>query len=107
TPRACMAFTRHRAAPRNVYAPLEALAIPADEPLLAEDDVRYKGQPIAVVAAVDDDTARAAVDAIEIEFEERPASFDMRKALDDDWPTIHQWGPVYPHFGPYNHRRVR
>ena len=20
---------------------------------------------------------------------------------------IHQWGNVYPHYGPYNHRRVR
>src|SRR3954452_24189955 len=93
--------------PKNVYGHLEALGIPADEPLLAADDVRYNGQPIAAVAAVDDDTARAAIDAIEIEFEERPAFFDIRKALDDDWPTIHEWGPVYPHYGPYNHRRVR
>src|SRR2546425_9089040 len=31
----------------------------------------------------------------------------MRKAMDPDWPQIHQWGPVYPHFGSYNHRRVR
>src|SRR5256885_16123389 len=27
--------------------------------------------------------------------------------MDSDWPKIHQWGPVYPHFGTYNHRRVR
>jgi CO/xanthine dehydrogenase Mo-binding subunit len=31
----------------------------------------------------------------------------MRKAMDEDWPKIHPWGPVYPHYGPYNHRRVR
>src|SRR5256884_5266346 len=31
----------------------------------------------------------------------------MRKALDPDAPVIHQWGNVYPHYGPYNHRRVR
>src|SRR5918912_2364237 len=97
----------HADVPKNVYGHLEALGIPADEPLLAVDDVRYKGQPIAAVAAIDADTAREAVDAIEVEFEERPAFFDMRTALDDAWPTIHQWGPVYPHFGPYNHRRVR
>ena len=82
-------------------------AIPADEPLLAVDEVRYKGQPIAAVAAVDEETAREAVDLIEIEYEERPAFFDIRKAMDADWPNIHQWGPVYPHFGTYNHRRVR
>jgi CO/xanthine dehydrogenase Mo-binding subunit len=27
--------------------------------------------------------------------------------MDPEWPKIHQWGPVYPHYGPYNHRRVR
>ena len=102
-----LAVVTHEDVPKNVYGHLEALGIPADEPLLAEDDVRYKGQPIAVVAAVDEDIAREAVELIEIEYEERPAFFDIRKALDPDWPQIHQWGPVYPHFGPHNHRRVR
>ena len=101
------AVITHKDVPHNVYGHLEALGIPADEPLLAVDEVRYKGQPIAAVAAVDEDTAREAVDLIEIEYEERPAFFDIRKAMDADWPNIHQWGPVYPHFGPYNHRRVR
>src|SRR6266511_2931236 len=101
------AVVTHKDVPHNVYGHLEALGIPADEPLLAMDDVRYKGQPIAAVAAVDEDTARSAVDLIEIEYEEKPAFFDMRKAMDPDWPKIHHWGPVYPHFGPYNHRRVR
>src|SRR5438093_1889807 len=93
--------------PKNVYGHLEALGIPADEPLLAVDEVRYKGQPVAAVAADDEDTAREAVALIEIEYEEREPFFDMRKAMDSDWPNIHQWGPVYPHFGPHNHRRVR
>jgi CO/xanthine dehydrogenase Mo-binding subunit len=101
------AVVTHKDVPKNVYGHLEALGIPADEPLLAENDVRYKGQPIAVVAAGDEDTAREAVELIEIEYEERPAFFDIRKALDPDWPEIHQWGPVYPQFGPHNHRRVR
>ena len=101
------AVVTHEDVPKNVYGHLEALGIPADEPLLATDDVRYRGQPIAAVAAEDLDTALEAVDAIEIEYEERPALFDIRKALDPDAPRIHQWGGVYPHFGPYNHRRVR
>src|SRR5207244_12073430 len=101
------AVVTHEDVPKNVYGHLEALGIPADEPLLAEDEVRYRGQPIALVAAVDEDTAREAVSLIEIEYEERPAFFDIRKAMDPDSPQIHQWGPVYPHFGSYNHRRVR
>jgi CO/xanthine dehydrogenase Mo-binding subunit len=84
--------------PLNVYGHLSALGIPGDEPLLADKEVRYVGQPIAVVAAEDDETAQAAVDAIEIDFEERPALFDVRKAFDPDAPQIHQWGNWYPHF---------
>src|SRR5438477_1506472 len=101
------AVVTHEDVAKNVYGHLEALGIPADEPLLAEADVRYRGQPIAAVAAEDADTALDAIDAIEIEYEQRPALFDMRKALDPDAPQIHQWGTVYPHFGPHNHRRVR
>src|ERR1043165_5735238 len=59
--------------PKNVYGHLEALGIPADEPLLADGEVRYKGQPIALVAAETEEAAQAAVEAIEIEFDERPA----------------------------------
>ncbi|MGB7861494.1 MAG: molybdopterin cofactor-binding domain-containing protein [Acidimicrobiia bacterium] len=80
------------------YGHLSGLGIPADEPLLAKDEVRYKGQPIALVAADDEETAQAAIDAIEIEFEERPALLDVRKAFDADAPKIHQWGNWYPHF---------
>ena len=93
--------------PRNVYGHLEGLGVPGDEPLLADGEVRYKGQPIAAVAAESEEAAQAAVEAIEIAYEERPALFDIRLALDPDAPQIHQWGNVYPHYGPYNHRRVR
>ena len=40
--------------PLNVYGHLSALGIPGDEPLLADKEVRYVGQPIAVVAAEDE-----------------------------------------------------
>ena len=101
------ALITHRDVPKNVYGHLEGLGVPADEPLLAEDDVRYRGQPIAVVAAETEEAALAAVEAIQIGYEERPAHFEMRTALDPESPQIHQWGNVYPHYGPYNHRRVR
>jgi CO/xanthine dehydrogenase Mo-binding subunit len=101
------AVVTHLDVPKNVYGHLEGLGVPADEPLLAEGDVRYKGQPIAAVAAESEAAAMAALEAIEIRYEERPALFDIRQALDADAPQIHQWGNVYPHYGPYNHRRVR
>lgn len=87
------------------YGHLSALGIPADEPLLAKDDVRYKGQPIAVVAAESEDAAQAAVEAIAVGYEEKPALFDMRKAFDADAPRIHQWGNWYPHFEAEMDRR--
>jgi CO/xanthine dehydrogenase Mo-binding subunit len=87
------------------YGHLSALGIPADEPLLAKDDVRYKGQPIALVAAESEDLAAEAVDAIEIEFEERPALTDVRQAFDAGAPQIHQEGNWYKHFEDEMDRR--
>lgn len=90
------------------YGHLSALGIPADEPLLAKDTVRYMGQPIALVAADDQDTAQAAVNAIEVEFEELPTLFDVRNAFDEGAPKIHQWGNWYPHFeGEMDRRQIR
>jgi CO/xanthine dehydrogenase Mo-binding subunit len=101
------AVITHEDVPQNVYGHLEALGVPADEPLLAEDDVRYEGQPIAVVAAEDEATALEALDLIEVEYEERPAVLDIRKAFDPDTKPFHQWGPVFPHYGTYTSRRIR
>jgi CO/xanthine dehydrogenase Mo-binding subunit len=102
------AVITHKDVPLNVYGHLSALGIPADEPLLAEDDVRYQGQPIAAVAADDEETAMAAVEAIQLDLEERPALFDLRKAADPDAPVIHQWGNWYTHFeAEMDHRQIR
>jgi CO/xanthine dehydrogenase Mo-binding subunit len=101
------AIVTHEDVPHNVYGHLEGLGVPADEPLLAVDDVRWKGQPIAAVAAESEDAAQAAVEAIEIEFEEREPVLDVRTAADSGHDHFHQWGAIYPHFGPHNHRRVR
>ena len=90
------------------YGHLSALGIPADEPLLAKDEVRYLGQPIAIVAAPDEEAAMAAVAAITADFEERPALFDVRKAFDADAPEIHQEGNWYTHFeGEMDRRQIR
>jgi CO/xanthine dehydrogenase Mo-binding subunit len=102
------AVVTHEDVPLNVYGHLSALGIPGDEPLLAEDDVRYKGQPIAIVAAEDEDTANEAVAAIALDLEERPALFDLRAAFDEDAPRIHHWGNWYPHFeGEMDRRQIR
>ena len=51
-----------------------------DEPLLAEGEVHFVGQPIAVVIADSPRTARRAADAINDEYQELPGVFDPRDA---------------------------
>lgn len=97
-----------RDVPHLEYGHLEALGIPADEPLLAKDEVRYLGQPIAFVAAEDEDAAAAGAEAVRVEYEERPAVFDVRKAFDEDTARVHPWGNWYPHFeGEMDRRQIR
>ena len=52
-----------------------------DEYPLAVDRVRYIGDGVAAVAAVDEDTAIRALDAIRVEYEELPAWLDPHEAL--------------------------
>jgi CO/xanthine dehydrogenase Mo-binding subunit len=96
------AVITHADVPKNVYGHLEALGVPADEPLLAESEVRYKGQPVAVVAAEDEDTAEEAVRLIRLEIEEHEPLLDIRRAFDPDAPQIHPWGNWYPFFGGFD-----
>ena len=50
-------------------------------PVLAQDRVRYVGEDIAAVAAVDADTAEEAIHLIDVEYEELPAVFDPLEAM--------------------------
>jgi CO/xanthine dehydrogenase Mo-binding subunit len=61
-----------------------------DEPALAKDKVRYIGEPVAAVAAIDVETARHAVRLIEIVYEELPAVFDPQEAARTNAPLIHE-----------------
>ncbi len=51
-----------------------------DEPLLAEGEVHFAGQPIVAVVADSERQARRAAAAIDVEFEELPGVFDPRQA---------------------------
>jgi len=57
--------------------------------LVMSDRVRYAGQPVAAVAAVSADVAEAALDLIEVEYEELPAVFDPEQAMAEGAPLIH------------------
>jgi 4-hydroxybenzoyl-CoA reductase subunit alpha len=63
-----------------------------DEEALCVDRVRFVGDAVAAVAAVDEDTAIRALDAIRVMYEPLPAYFDPRDALDppDEAVPIHE-----------------
>ncbi len=55
----------------------------------ALDRVRYVGEPVAGVAAVNERTAEEALRLIKVEYELLPAVFDAREAARQDAPVIH------------------
>ena len=60
-----------------------------DMPLLARDRVRYVGEEIAAVAAVDRDVAEEAVGLIDVEYEPLPTVYDPLEAIAPDAPLLH------------------
>src|SRR5204862_262068 len=55
--------------------------------------VRYRGEPVAAVAAVDDATARQAISLIKLTVRELPAYFTSEAALAPDAVTLHARKP--------------
>jgi 4-hydroxybenzoyl-CoA reductase alpha subunit len=64
-----------------------------DEFPLAVDKVRFIGDEVAALAAIDPDVAMEALDLIEVEYEELPAVFDPEEALRPEAPQIHDHAP--------------
>ncbi len=61
-----------------------------DETIFCHDKVRYVGDEIAAVAAVDLDTALEAVSLIKVDFEELPIVLDGYTAMDEGQPQLHK-----------------
>jgi len=66
--------------------------------VLAEDRVRFYGEPIALVAAEDPDIAEAALKLIKIEYEDLPGVFDPEEAMKDDAPKVHGDNNIIAHW---------
>ena len=64
-----------------------------DEYPLAVDKVRFIGDEVAAVAAVDMETAREALSLIQVEYEELPAVFDVDSAGREGAPVLHDYCP--------------
>jgi 4-hydroxybenzoyl-CoA reductase subunit alpha len=69
------------------------LPIARSEHPLARDKVRYRGEPVAAVAAIDDATAKRALGLIKLKVKELPAHYTSKQALAAGANTIHSHRP--------------
>jgi aerobic carbon-monoxide dehydrogenase large subunit len=67
------------------------IIIPAHPPM-AVDEVRYVGEAVALVVARDRYTAADAIASIDVDYEPLPPVLDMRTALAEDSPKVHEAG---------------
>jgi len=59
------------------------------ENVLAVEKVLYKGHAVAAVAATDANIAEEALDLIQVDYEVLPALFNVREAMKEDAPLLH------------------
>ena len=68
------------------------LPVSQDELALCIDKVRFIGDPVAAVAAIDEDTAFDAMNLIEVEYEPLNTISSIEEAILIDEPRIHEYG---------------
>ena len=66
----------------------------ADQPVLAIDQVRFQGEPVAIIAADHPETARRAAALIVVDYEVLDPITDARAAMAADSELVHE---VFPH----------
>jgi xanthine dehydrogenase D subunit len=90
----------------GVYAVLTHADVPgtnryglerADQPVLAEDVVRYQGEPVALVAADHPETARRAAARIAVQYDVLPPVGDMVASAHGRTAQLHPGGNVVRH----------
>lgn len=72
-----------------------------DQPVLADEKVRFVGDPIAIVAADSPKIAEEASKLIQVEYGELKPVFDPVEAMREDAPRVHEGGNIV------GHRKIR
>ena len=78
---------------KDCQTPYGIVPIAQNEYPLAQERVRYRGEPIAAVAAVDDATAEAALDLIELNVKELPGYYTAKDAREAGAILLHEDKP--------------
>ncbi|HEV8168851.1 MAG TPA: hypothetical protein VGP59_05870, partial [Pyrinomonadaceae bacterium] len=74
--------------------PYGILPVSQDEHALCVDKVRFIGDPVAAVAAIDEDVAFDAMNLIEVEYEPLETISSIDEAVLIDEPRIHDYGDI-------------
>jgi CO/xanthine dehydrogenase Mo-binding subunit len=67
-------------------------AVLATQPVLAEDRVRFQGEPVAAIAAETPEIAAEAAERVRVEYEPLPGVYDPAEALRPGAPHVHEGG---------------
>jgi CO/xanthine dehydrogenase Mo-binding subunit len=80
-----------------------------DEPALAEDTVRYVGEPVIAIIADSEAAAYEAVNAVRVDYEPLPHVLDVEEALAPGAPQVNPAyaGNAFEYHGRYNHQKLR
>ena len=96
--------------PRNLNTLLSLINFGLDdEPTLAVDKVRYKGEPIVAVVAESPREADEAIARIRVDYEPLPTVFDVEEALKPGAPVINETYPnnTFAYHERYDHQKLR
>ena len=80
-----------------------------DEPTLAVDKVRYKGEPIVAIIADSEAEALAAVKLVRVSYDPLPTVFDVQEALKPGAVIVNETYPgnYFEYHDKYDHQKLR
>jgi CO/xanthine dehydrogenase Mo-binding subunit len=96
--------------PRNLNTLLSLINFGKDdEPSLAVDKVRYKGEPIVAVVADSPREAFEAMSKVHVDYEPLPTVFDVEEALKPGAPVVNETYPknTFTYYDVYDHQKLR
>jgi CO/xanthine dehydrogenase Mo-binding subunit len=96
--------------PKNLNTLLSLLNFGKDdEPTLATDKVRYKGEPLVAVVANSEREAFEAIAHIRVDYEPLTPVFDVEEALRPGAPVVNETYPrnTFEYHGKYDHQKLR
>jgi CO/xanthine dehydrogenase Mo-binding subunit len=96
--------------PRNLNTLLSLINFGKDdEPTLAVDKVRYKGEPVVAVIADSQREAFEAVAKVRVDYEPLPTVFDVEEALKAGAPVVNETYPknTFTYHDIYDHQKLR